>query len=633
MVYNTGAWSRILAFSSFLYLVTTQDVPTPPSSYPHDYPGKPSGDFGPQWQKYFKVNDKLPNVTFPITQSYAGNLPVNRAGHPNDTLFFWGFEKSPGSLSAPLTTSNGQPWGIWLNGGPGSSSLYGLLFENGPININPDYSASSNNHSWNKLADYFWVDQPVGVGYATADETGYAPDEDQIGKDFMGFLSNLVKVFPSLAQRPLQLTGESYAGQYIPYILKAYFDMPKPPVKITNILIGDGTYTTGQVFELAPSLSVLETYPQIIGYDVDVYNYFKEQNKLCKFDINLTYPQHGLIPDPGIIYPTQRNFSLSMKVDRFNFASSLKRRSVEPEISLAKREAARQEWKREVIDQGNGTINPWYGCFLINMYTDYAYNYTFPWNITTPPVFDVSVHVYLKVLELKFSKVYNIPDALNPEENLDASVFLNNPRVRTALHAPTVKDWQLSIDFPFGTNPYDPSPEAINFFNALATNATKKNVGIHLISGNNDALVAHFGTEVAIQNTTFGGIQGFTRQPSTPWNTSDGKFAAVVHQERGWTYALFYDAGHMIPRNKPLAAYEFFRDFVLGKGNIGTVTSPKPGITTVVGGEDPKLKGVIRGADPIYYGSGATQSTYVFPAATRAAWKKVNNAYQPTGSP
>lgn len=31
----------------------------------------------------------------------------------------------------------------------------------------------------------------------------------------MNFLSNLVKVFPSLKTRPLYLTGESYAGTYI----------------------------------------------------------------------------------------------------------------------------------------------------------------------------------------------------------------------------------------------------------------------------------------------------------------------------------------------------------------------------------------------------------------------------------
>lgn len=65
----------------------------------------------------FEVTDKLPNITFSLARSFAGNLPVNRAGHPNDTLFFYGFEKSPGSLTAPSNPVNTDPWGIWLNGG------------------------------------------------------------------------------------------------------------------------------------------------------------------------------------------------------------------------------------------------------------------------------------------------------------------------------------------------------------------------------------------------------------------------------------------------------------------------------------------------------------------------------------
>jgi hypothetical protein len=76
-------------------------------------------------------------------------------------------------------------------------------------------------------------------------------------------------------------------------------------------------------------------------------------------------------------------------------------------------------------------------------------------------------------------------------------------------------------------------------------------------------------------------------------------------------------------------AYSFFRDFVFGSCKLGSVISPKPGVTAVIGGEDPLLEGVIRGQDEIYYGFGATQSTYVFPKATREAWKTFNTAYQP----
>ena len=63
----------------------------------------------------FEVKDPLPNVTFPLNRNFAGNIPVNRAGHPNDTLFFWGFEHKNGSLTSESNLDT--PWAIWLNGG------------------------------------------------------------------------------------------------------------------------------------------------------------------------------------------------------------------------------------------------------------------------------------------------------------------------------------------------------------------------------------------------------------------------------------------------------------------------------------------------------------------------------------
>lgn len=62
-----------------------------------------------------------------------------------------------------------------------------------------------------------------------------------------------------------------------PYITKAYFEMENPPVNLARIAIGDGAITSGEAFSLLPVVSVLETYPQIIGYDTDVLEYFREQ--------------------------------------------------------------------------------------------------------------------------------------------------------------------------------------------------------------------------------------------------------------------------------------------------------------------------------------------------------------------
>lgn len=131
---------RLTALCAFALLcsapfVASQDSTALPSTWPHVYPGQPSGGYSPKWQSCscfpvarrirdtqclfsdFQVTAKLPNITWNIERSFAGNLPVQREGHPNNTLFFLGFEKSTGSLTGPANPRNQEPWGIWLNGG------------------------------------------------------------------------------------------------------------------------------------------------------------------------------------------------------------------------------------------------------------------------------------------------------------------------------------------------------------------------------------------------------------------------------------------------------------------------------------------------------------------------------------
>ena len=53
--------------------------------------------------------------------------------------------------------------------------------------------------------------------------------------------------------------------------------MENPPVNLAGIAIGDGSIASVETFLLLPVVSVLETYPQIIGYDTNVLEYFREQ--------------------------------------------------------------------------------------------------------------------------------------------------------------------------------------------------------------------------------------------------------------------------------------------------------------------------------------------------------------------
>ncbi|KAJ7668909.1 alpha/beta-hydrolase [Mycena rosella] len=601
-----------LAFTSLLFLgcVAQSEVP---SSFPHAYPGMPTTPFGPDWQKYFEVAGPLPNVTGPIARSFAGNVGVNRADHPNATLFFWAFEKANGTLTGAAADTD--PWMIWLNGGPGSSSMIGLMTENGPLQVTGDYSIVQNNFSWNKLADTVWVDQPVGTGYSTSDATGYVPDEDQMGRDFVEFLSNIVKIFPSLAKRPLHLAGESYAGTYIPYITKTIFSTSNPPVNLTKMIVGDGTLGSEATFQVVPMLTVIETYPELISYDPDVFNYFKTQYHLCGYDLNLTYPQNGHFPtlrDPSFGSNTPfaagaRTLSLKALAAHNGRLSQLSG-SVKRELAV-RREEHLQAWKRDLAGRANGTIDPWYGCSIAGELLDYVSNFSFPWS---------GYQDLCSCHHSSLEQVYDIPDALNPEVPSDAAVFMNDKQTRAALHAPTSKDWVASFNFPFGSS----SDSPMVFLSDLATNATARGVGIVFYSGNDDSLVAHRGTEVVIQNMTFGGVQGFTRKPATPFTDDKGNFAGIIHQERNLTYALFKGAGHLVPNSVPEAAFVFVREFVLGSNTTGLVNSNG----TVVGGEDPTLAlDVMPGSNVIYYGdgsSGKTTLSTVIPSATVASWQQ-----------
>lgn len=227
--------------------------------------------------------------------------------------------------------------------------------------------------------------------------------------------------------------------------------------------------------------------------------------------------------------------------------------------------------------------------------------------------------------------VYSAPDALDPDVPLDPSEFVNNNQTRTAAHAP-LSEWfgqPIFGAYPFGSNTEafnvpgtnvfgDPSPEPMVFFSELMTNASKAGVTVILYSGNDDSYIGHFGTQIVIQNTTFGGTQGFTQKPATPWTDDNGEYAGIVHQERGLVYVLFDAAGHQIPYYSPEHAYVFLREFILGNNTLGTVQGK-----TVVGGTKSQLAQFVQTArSAIFTGAGQTQGSYVAPSKTIASWEK-----------
>lgn len=103
---------------------------------------------------------------------------------------------------------------VWLNGGPGCSSLDGLTSENGPLAFYANLTVPNENpYSWTKLANVVYIDQPVGTGYS--DGSDQATTNAQVTADFYSWLTAFYEVFPALKSKGTHLIGESYAGVFV----------------------------------------------------------------------------------------------------------------------------------------------------------------------------------------------------------------------------------------------------------------------------------------------------------------------------------------------------------------------------------------------------------------------------------
>ena len=161
---------------------------------------------------YVDVLPGAPTVSF---EQYAGRLPVDDGF--GGELFFWMFTMENTTLS---TADKSVPLVIWLNGGPGCSSLLGLLSEQGPWRPRPDGSGVDlHNYHWAKASHIVFVDQPVGTGFSLDKSAGgLVRNETEVAADFIRFLRHFYAAFPQLKGNPLAIFGESYAGHYIPLI-------------------------------------------------------------------------------------------------------------------------------------------------------------------------------------------------------------------------------------------------------------------------------------------------------------------------------------------------------------------------------------------------------------------------------
>jgi vitellogenic carboxypeptidase-like protein len=167
--------------------------------------------------------------------SYSGYFTVNSTYGSN--MFFWFFPSQDNNPTAPVC--------VWLQGGPGGSSMFGLFTENGPFSVNADGATLSGNpYTWARHFAMIYIDNPVGTGFSfTTDKNGFCTDQTCVANNLYSLITQFFQVFPDYAKNEFYITGESYAGKYIPSFAYKIYQMNQVTPQIVNlkgIAIGDG---------------------------------------------------------------------------------------------------------------------------------------------------------------------------------------------------------------------------------------------------------------------------------------------------------------------------------------------------------------------------------------------------------
>lgn len=106
----------------------------------------------------------------------------------NGNLFFWHFENRH--------IANRKRTVIWLNGGPGCSSLDGALMEIGPYRLKDKDHLIYNEGSWDEFANLLFIDNPVGTGYSYVDTDSYVHELNDMADQLIIFLEKFFAIFP-----------------------------------------------------------------------------------------------------------------------------------------------------------------------------------------------------------------------------------------------------------------------------------------------------------------------------------------------------------------------------------------------------------------------------------------------------
>lgn len=181
--------------------------------------------------------------------AYSGYITTTRR-ILNSHLFFLHIRALEGPTTAPLM--------LWLQGGPGLSSLFGQFLEIGPLGMDANGRLFRRKCSLQRYVNVVYLDQPVGAGFSYKKGLlGYAKNLNDVATGVLEFLRQFLIMFPEYKGREFYIGGESYGARFTVGVAHAFHTRlyPKLDLRLEGVILGAGFL--GRLLKVADSSDFL----------------------------------------------------------------------------------------------------------------------------------------------------------------------------------------------------------------------------------------------------------------------------------------------------------------------------------------------------------------------------------------
>jgi len=249
---------------------------------------------------------RLPGQPAVDFDMYSGYVTVEESA--GRSLFYLLQEAPAEAQPAPLV--------LWLNGGPGCSSVaYGASEELGAFRIRPRGAGLFlNEYRWNKVANILFLDSPAGVGFSYTNTTSdlYTSGDNRTAHDSYTFLTKWFDKFPHYKYRDFYIAGESYAGHYVPELSQLVHrrnkGIEKPIINFKGFMVGNGLIDDYHdylgTFEFWWNHGLVSDATYRLLNDSCLHDSFVHPSPACDAAFNVSTEEQGNIDMYSVYTPT-----------------------------------------------------------------------------------------------------------------------------------------------------------------------------------------------------------------------------------------------------------------------------------------------------------------------------------------